>query len=136
MQYYFTIFKYNWYGGSGIWIHYLHSRIYSKKAKIILYKNMRYLVLEERSKLYIKTWRVICKLLYCDHSTYFVLQLWMFNKFFFTNRTHRFIVYCYEHRIKLNQIKLNFTQFFSENFSTFSFYILKETLAGLKVTIL
>ena len=44
----------------------------------------------------------------------------MFNKFLFTNMTHRFIVHT-EHRIKL--IKLKFTQFFYEIFSTF--YILE-----------
>ena len=53
---------------------YLHLGVYSKNRKLYFIK-MRYLVLEERSKLNIKTWRVICKLLYCDHSTYFVLQL-------------------------------------------------------------
>jgi len=37
------------------------------------------LILKERSELNIKTWTVICKLLYCDHFAYFVLQFRMFN---------------------------------------------------------
>ena len=53
---------------------------------VILYILEFLIFFEERSELNIKTWTVICKLLYSDHFAYFILQLGMFAQLLFTNR--------------------------------------------------
>ena len=60
----------------------------SVRMSIIIEIRTKFLIFEERSKLNIKTWTVIRKLLYCDHFAYFVLKFCMFRYLLFTNRTY------------------------------------------------
>src|SRR6476620_3572668 len=47
-----------------------------------------YIIFKEWSKRHIKTWRIVCKLLYCDHPADFILKLRMFDDLCFADRTN------------------------------------------------
>ncbi len=47
-----------------------------------------YIIFKEWSKRHIKTWRIVSKLLYCDHPADFVLKLRMFDDLCFADRTN------------------------------------------------
>ena len=47
-----------------------------------------YIIFKEWSKRHIKSWRIVCKLLYCDHPADFVLKLRMFDDLCFADRTN------------------------------------------------
>ena len=47
-----------------------------------------YIIFKEWSKSHIKTWRIVCKLLYCDHPADFILKLRMFDDLCFADRTN------------------------------------------------
>ena len=47
-----------------------------------------YIIFKEWSIRQIKTWRIVSKLLYCDHLADFVLKLRMFDDLCFADRTN------------------------------------------------
>jgi len=47
-----------------------------------------YIIFKEWSKRHIKTWRIVCKLFYCDHPADFILKLRMIDDLCFADRTN------------------------------------------------
>jgi hypothetical protein len=65
----------------------IHKQITFRFYLLKMYISL-YIIFKEWSKRHIKTWRIVCKLLYCDHPADFILKLRMFDDLCFADRTN------------------------------------------------